>query len=49
MADKPKAKKVKKPQAYKPGKYCPKCGPGTKLADHKDRISCGKCGYMEKK
>lgn len=28
---------------------CPKCGPGIFLAAHKDRLSCGKCGYMEKK
>jgi len=28
-------------------KYCPKCGPAVFLADHKDRYSCGKCGYTE--
>ena len=28
-------------------KYCPKCGPGVFLAEHKDRFSCGKCGYTE--
>jgi len=28
---------------------CPKCGSGTRLAEHKDRRSCGKCGYMERK
>jgi len=26
---------------------CPKCGPGTFMAQHKDRVSCGKCGYTE--
>jgi len=26
---------------------CPKCGPGVFLAEHKDRFSCGKCGYTE--
>lgn len=26
---------------------CPKCGPGTFLAEHKDRRSCGRCGYSE--
>jgi len=26
---------------------CPKCGPGVFLAKHKDRVSCGKCGYTE--
>lgn len=29
-------------------KSCPKCGPGYALAAHKDRRSCGKCGFMEK-
>ncbi|UCF07415.1 MAG: 30S ribosomal protein S27ae [Thermoplasmata archaeon] len=26
---------------------CPKCGDGVFLAEHKDRISCGSCGYTE--
>jgi small subunit ribosomal protein S27Ae len=26
---------------------CPRCGPGTFLAEHKDRKYCGKCGYTE--
>lgn len=30
-------------------KSCPKCGAGTFLAMHKDRLTCGNCGYMEKK
>ena len=30
-------------------KHCPKCGPAVFLADHKDRLSCGKCGYTEYK
>ncbi|VVB73461.1 30S ribosomal protein S27ae [uncultured archaeon] len=45
MAD----KKAKKFKPYKKGKSCPRCGAGTRLAEHKDRLSCGKCGYMEKK
>ncbi|MBT3304507.1 30S ribosomal protein S27ae [Candidatus Woesearchaeota archaeon] len=28
--------------------FCPKCGPGIFLANHKDRKTCGSCGYMEK-
>jgi len=28
-------------------KYCPKCGPGVFIAEHKNRFSCGKCGYTE--
>ncbi|MGM5480138.1 MAG: 30S ribosomal protein S27ae [Nanobdellota archaeon] len=30
-------------------KTCPKCGPGVFLANHKDRLSCGTCGYSEQK
>ncbi|RLI96413.1 MAG: 30S ribosomal protein S27ae [Candidatus Aenigmatarchaeota archaeon] len=26
-------------------KPCPRCGPGTWLADHKGRAYCGRCGY----
>jgi ubiquitin-small subunit ribosomal protein S27Ae len=29
-------------------KSCPKCGEGFFMAKHKDRSTCGKCGYMEK-
>jgi small subunit ribosomal protein S27Ae len=28
-------------------RHCPKCGPGFCLASHKDRLVCGKCGYLE--
>ncbi len=28
-------------------KHCPKCGPGVFLAEHKNRFSCGSCGYTE--
>ncbi|MBU0760420.1 MAG: 30S ribosomal protein S27ae [Nanoarchaeota archaeon] len=28
-------------------KHCPRCGPGTFLADNKNRIYCGKCHYTE--
>jgi small subunit ribosomal protein S27Ae len=30
-------------------RFCPKCGPGIFLAEHSDRVSCGMCGYTEKK
>jgi len=26
---------------------CPKCGAGVLMAKHKDRVTCGKCGYTE--
>ena len=26
---------------------CPKCGDGVFLAEHKNRVSCGNCGYTE--
>jgi small subunit ribosomal protein S27Ae len=26
---------------------CPRCGEGVFLAEHADRVSCGKCGYTE--
>lgn len=26
-------------------KECPRCGRGVFLAEHKDRLTCGKCGY----
>jgi len=26
---------------------CPKCGPGTFMAEHKDRRTCGQCKYTE--
>jgi len=29
------------------GKWCPRCGPGVALAQHKNRVTCGRCGYSE--
>jgi small subunit ribosomal protein S27Ae len=31
----------------KKDKTCPRCGPATFLANHKTRLSCGKCKYTE--
>lgn len=50
-----KPKVVSKKDAYKVDgnkisrvkPVCPKCGPGVFMAAHKDRVSCGKCGYTE--
>ncbi len=48
--EKVKKEKRKNPiKPYTPHKNCPKCGPGVRLAEHKERRSCGKCGYFEKK
>ena len=44
MSDK-KEKAKKSPEPYKPGRQCPKCY--SRMADHADRFSCGKCGYTE--
>jgi small subunit ribosomal protein S27Ae len=32
---------------HRKNKHCLKCGPGFFLAAHKDRLVCGKCGYVE--
>ncbi len=46
MADAKKQEKAKKaPSPYKPGRQCPKCS--SRMADHPDRSSCGRCGYTE--
>lgn len=36
-------------QAKPKNRFCPKCGPGVMLANHKGRLYCGKCHYMEKR
>ena len=28
-------------------KHCPKCGPGVFMADHYDRLHCGRCSYTK--
>jgi Ribosomal protein S27AE len=40
---------VKDGKAVKKSQTCPRCGDGVFLASHKDRVSCGKCGYTEYK
>ena len=51
---KPKAHIVKSNTLYdasgelkRKNKSCPKCGAGVFMAQHKDRVTCGKCGYTE--
>lgn len=41
-----KAYEVKGDRLMRKGGLCPKCGTSL-LANHKDRKTCGKCGYME--
>jgi len=31
------------------GKWCPRCGNGVILAEHGNRITCGRCHYTETK
>lgn len=46
--NKPTSKKyLKYDGVTRKAKYCPRCGPGVFLADHKTRLYCGKCHYTE--
>lgn len=29
------------------GKFCPRCGSGVIMAEHGNRITCGRCHYSE--
>jgi len=42
-----KAYKIEGNKLIRKGGMCPKCD-GSLLALHKNRKSCGKCGYMER-
>ncbi len=44
-----KAYSVSGDKLERKNKSCPKCGAGVFMANHKDRTTCGKCKYMEKK
>lgn len=57
MAEEKKVKKKVSPQVWKfyrvngsslvrSKRECPRCGRGVFLADHADRLTCGKCGYV---
>ena len=41
------AYKVEGDKVVRTKPVCPKCGPGVFMATHKDRVSCGNCGYTE--
>lgn len=38
---------IKGDKVVRTRKFCPRCGEGVFLAEHKDRRTCGKCGYTE--
>lgn len=40
---------IKDGQIKRKNPFCPKCGAGVFMADHKDRYTCGKCGFMQRK
>ena len=40
---------VKDGKVSRKSQSCPRCGDGVFMAAHKDRVSCGKCGYTEYK
>ncbi len=40
---------IKGEELVRSHRSCPKCGPGTFLAEHSNRRSCGRCGYSELK
>ena len=48
-AEKPRYQQyeIKGEETERKNRFCPKCGPGIFLAEHKDRLSCGKCSYTE--
>ena len=37
--------KIEDGKAVNNKKHCPRCGPGTWLAEHKGRKYCGRCSY----
>ncbi|MFW5902564.1 MAG: 30S ribosomal protein S27ae [archaeon] len=39
--------KIKDDKIERENQACPKCGEGTLLAKHEDRLHCGKCGYTK--
>lgn len=39
--------KIEGDKIIRNAKSCPRCGAGIFLANHKDRLACGKCKYTE--
>jgi len=42
-----KTYKIEGDKLVRSRKTCPKCGAGVFLAEHKDRVTCGRCHYTE--
>ncbi|HIH98473.1 MAG TPA: 30S ribosomal protein S27ae [Thermoplasmata archaeon] len=42
-----KCYKIEGDKLIRTRKTCPRCGDAVFLAKHKNRLSCGKCGYTE--
>ncbi|MEM1574440.1 MAG: 30S ribosomal protein S27ae [Nitrososphaerota archaeon] len=40
---------IKNGKIIRKKRFCPRCGPGTFMAEHKERYTCGKCSYVEYK
>lgn len=38
---------VKDGKIIRKKRFCPRCGPGTFMAEHEGRYACGKCSYIE--
>ncbi len=45
MTQKWKYYEVKGDRLERKRQSCPRCGEGVFLAEHSNRLSCGKCGY----
>lgn len=39
--------KVEGEQVKRLKKECSRCGKGVFMGEHKDRVTCGRCGYTE--
>ncbi len=40
---------IKENEITRQRQFCPKCGNGVFLAEHANRMTCGKCGYTKYK
>ncbi|MBI5389572.1 30S ribosomal protein S27ae [Candidatus Woesearchaeota archaeon] len=38
---------IKGDKLERKNRFCPKCGEGNFMGEHKNRRACGKCGYTE--